>query len=253
MREVISRYMKKILSGLRRAVDDYTMIDDGDLIAVGLSGGKDSMTLIRALAELRKFYPRKFDVIGINIDMGFGSHTPSDLADFCHDAGVSYRTVRTDIAKIVFDIRQEANPCSLCSRMRRGALYSEAEAVGARKLALGHHADDIIETFMMNMLFGSRLSTFSPVTRLVGRDLTLIRPMIYIKECDIISYAKKTALPVIKSPCPEDHATERERMKATLSVLESDYPHARERIFRAICERGLDGYKIPSKSERHTY
>lgn len=240
--------MKRLLSFVRRAVDDYGMIDDGDRIAVGISGGKDSLTLLMALSELRRFYPKKFDVVAITIDMGFekagfGKCDFSEVAELTRRLHVEYRIVKTDIAKIIFDVRKESNPCSLCAKMRRGSLHEEATRAGCNKVALGHHYDDAVETFMMNLFFEGRLGCFSPVSYLSRRDITLIRPLIYATEKDVEYFTRKRTLPVVKSPCPEDKATQRENVKQLLSALEKENKGIKHRIFHAICDGNIDGFK----------
>ena len=233
-----------MLSFVRRAVDDYNMIDEGDRIAVGISGGKDSLTLLETLAALRIFYPKKFDIVAITVDMGFDGSDFSEVAELCRRIGVEYRVEKTDIAKIIFDVRKEPNPCSLCAKMRRGSLHSAAQEAGCNKVALGHHFDDAVETFMMNMFFEGRLGCFSPKSYLSNRKLTLIRPMIYATEKDVQYFTNKRRLPVVISPCPEDHATERENMKKLLASLERDNKGLRHRIFNAMCKGEIDGWKL---------
>ena len=236
--------MKRMLSFVRRAVDDYNMIEDGDKIAVGVSGGKDSLALLATLAALRRFYPKRFEIAAITIDMGFegGDFTP--IEEFCHSLDVEYKIVRTEIAKIIFDVRKEPNPCSLCARMRRGSLHAAAQELGCNKVALGHHYDDAIETFIMNLFFEGRLGCFSPVTYLSNRKITLIRPLIYSQEKDVNYFARRQTLPVIKSLCPEDKATERENIKNLLSSLERDNKGLKHRIFGAMCKGEIDGFKL---------
>ncbi len=240
--------MKRMLSFVRRACDDYGMIEDGDRIAVGVSGGKDSLTLLEVLAAMRVFYPKKYDIVAITVDMnfegaGFGAQDFSEIREFARRLHVEYRVVRTDIAKIIFDVRREPNPCSLCAKMRRGSLHAEAVAAGCNKVALGHHFDDTVETFMMNLFFEGRLGCYSPVSYLSRRNITLIRPMIYAAERDVEYFVRKRALPILKSPCPEDHATERENMKKLLSDIERGNRGLKHRIFHAICEGNIDGFK----------
>ncbi len=236
--------MKRLLSFVRRAVDDYGMIEDGDRIAVGVSGGKDSLALLVALAELRRFYPKKFEVFAVTADMGFEGSDFSPVKDFCDSINVEYKIVKTDIAKIIFDVRKEASPCSLCAKMRRGCLHAAAQELGCNKVALGHHYDDAIETFMMNLFFEGRLGCFSPVTYLSNRKIHLIRPLIYATEKEVRYFANKRALPVITSLCPEDHATEREKMKKLLMELERENKGLKHRIFRAMCKGEIDGFKV---------
>ena len=236
--------MRRMLSFVRRAVDEYGMIDEGDRIAVGISGGKDSLTMLEALAALRVFYPKKFDIVAITVDMGFEGSDFSEVAELCRRLNVEYRIEKTEIAKIIFDVRKESNPCSLCAKMRRGSLHSAAQDAGCNKVALGHHFDDAVETFMMNMFFEGRLGCFSPKSYLSNRKLTLIRPMIYATEKDVLYFTNKRRLPVVTSLCPEDHATERENMKRLLASLERDNKGLRHRIFNAMCKGEIDGWKL---------
>ena len=236
--------MKRLLSFVRRAVDDYNLIDEGDKIAVGVSGGKDSLALLSALAEMRRFYPKKYDVVAVTIDMGFEGGDFSPIKEFCENLNVDYVVEKTDIAKIIFDIRKESNPCSLCAKMRRGSLHKAAVDHGCNKVALGHHFDDAVETFMMNLFFEGRLGCFSPKSYLSNRKITLIRPLLYATEKDVTYFSNKRQLPVIKSLCPEDHATERENMKKLLADLERNNKGLRHRIFGAICKGEIDGFKL---------
>lgn len=235
--------MKRLLSFVRRAVDDYNMIEDGDRIAVGVSGGKDSLTLLEVLAEMRRFYPKKYEVYAVTVDMGFEGSDFSEIEEFCRRINVKYKVIKTEIAKIIFDVRKESNPCSLCSKMRRGSLHAAAQELGCNKVALGHHYDDAVETFMMNLFFEGRLGCFSPVTYLSNRQITLIRPMIYAQEKDVMYFTRKRTLPIIISSCPEDHATERENMKNLLMELEKNNKGLRHRIFTAMCRGEIDGFK----------
>ncbi len=239
--------MKRLLSFVRRAVDDYEMIDDGDRIAVGISGGKDSLTLLAALAEMRRFYPKKYEIVAITVDMGFEGSDFSEVAEFCKRLNVEYRIVSTEIAKIIFDVRKEPNPCSLCAKMRRGSLHAEAQAAGCNKVALGHHYDDAVETFIMNLFFEGRLGCFSPKSYLSNRKLTLIRPLLYATEKDVMYFVRKRPLPVMTSLCPEDHATERENVKQLLSGLEKDNKGIKHRIFHAMCKSEIDGFKMTGR------
>ncbi len=236
--------IKRLLSFVRRAVDDYNMIEDGDRIAVGVSGGKDSLALLGALAKLRLFYPKKFELVAITVDMGFEGSDYTKIEEFCREMQVEYRIEKTEIAKIIFDVRKESNPCSLCAKMRRGSLHAAAVACGCNKVALGHHYDDAVETFMMNLFFEGRLGCFSPVSYLSNRKITLIRPLIYAQEKDVRYFARRQELPVMESLCPEDHATERENMKLLLRDLEKNNEGLRHRIFHAMCKSGIDGFAI---------
>ena len=234
---------KHLLSYVRRAVDDYNMIEEGDRIAVGISGGKDSLTLLAALAGLKIFYPKKFELVAISEDMGFEGSDWSAVSAFCEKLGVEYHIEKTDIAKIVFDIRKESSPCSLCAKMRRGALNSSAKAYGCNKVALGHHFDDAVETFMLNLFFEGRIGCFRPVTYLSRMDITVIRPMIYMPEKDVRAYAAKAELPVVKSLCPADGNTQREGMKELLQELDKSNKGLKYRIFGAIRRGEIDGWK----------
>jgi len=227
--------LQQLLSPARRAIDEYKMIREGDKVAVGLSGGKDSVTLLYILAGLRRFYPEKFDLCAIHVDMGLKGTDPAEqqaMADLCRELDVEYRVEKTDIAEIIFDVRKETNPCSLCAKMRRGALNNIAIEMGCNKLSLGHHADDLIETLFLSMFFEGRLSTFAPVSYMDRSEMTLIRPMIYINEADIASFAKDK--PVLHNPCPADKHTQREYIKRLLADIKKDIPFVKRRIHAAI-------------------
>ena len=241
--------MKRMLSFVRRAVDDYKMIEDGDKIAVGISGGKDSLALLTALAGLRRFYPKKFDILALSIDMGLEGMDFSPVAKYCEELGVEYKIVKTEISNIIFNVRKEPNPCSLCAKMRRGALNTAAVEEKCNKVALGHHFDDVVETFMLNLFFEGRIGTFSPVTYLSRMDITVIRPLIYMPEKDVRYFASKSELPVITSTCPADGNTERENMKQLLSSIERNNKGLRYRIFGAIQRGEIDGFKPLSKMQ----
>lgn len=235
--------IKRILSFTRRAVDDYNMIEDGDRIGVGVSAGKDSLTLLYALAELRRFYPKKFELVAITVDMGFEGVDFSPIAELCRELDVPFVVVPTQISRIVFDVRKEKNPCGLCAKMRRGALHDECKRQGCNKLALGHHFDDVVETFMLNLFYEGRLGSFSPVTYLSRKDLTMIRPLLYAQEKDVRYFVNRHPLPIIESPCPADKNTERESMKQLLMSIERNNKGLRHRIFGALQKAGIDGYK----------
>lgn len=226
--------LQTLLSSTRRAVDDYQMIEDGDKIAVGLSGGKDSVTLLNVLAGLKRFYPKKFDIVAITIDLGveYDTQEVQALKDMCEKLNVEYHIIKTDIYQIIFEERKEPNPCSLCSKMRRGALNTKAIELGCNKLALGHHADDLVETLFLSMFFEGRLSTFEPMTYLNRSNITLIRPMIYIEEKNIRAYSVNN--PILHNPCPADKHTKREYIKQLLANIKKDVPIAKDRILSAI-------------------
>ncbi|MBQ9543504.1 MAG: tRNA 2-thiocytidine biosynthesis protein TtcA, partial [Clostridia bacterium] len=216
----------------------------GDRIAVGVSGGKDSLSLLRGLSALREFNPAPFELTALTVDPGFD--TPLDLGgveEFCRKLGVGFTVVPTNIFSIVFKAREESNPCSLCAKMRRGALDRAAVGLGCNKLALGHHADDVIDTFMLNLLHGGKIDTFSPVTSLDRSGITLIRPMIYVREKELSGFVKKAALPVVKSPCPVDRHTQREEMKNLILEIEKTNRDVKSKLFGAICRSGVGGFK----------
>ena len=220
--------MQKILSAMRRAVQDYAMIEDGDRIFVGLSGGKDSTLLLRALADYRRFSPQKFTLEAITIDMGLKDTDKSQmdaLVDYCKSLGVPHHLVKTDIAEILFEARKESNPCSLCAKMRRGALNN---------LALGHNADDVAETMLLSLLYEGRFSCFPPTAHMDKSGISLIRPFIYLEEYDIKSAVKRQNLPIVDNPCPMNHESQREYMKNLIKTICKDIPFAKQRILGAI-------------------
>lgn len=241
--------MQKMLSYVRRAVDQYHMIEDGDVIAVGVSGGKDSLALLATLANLRRFYPKKFELKAITLEMGYTEMDFTPVADFCKQLNVEYITRQTDIKTIVFDIRQEENPCSLCAKMRRGALNDTAKQHGCNKVALGHHYDDVIETVMMSLLYEGRFNCFLPMTYLNRRDITVIRPMIYAPESYIKSLTRRLELPIVHNPCPVDGNTKREEIKQLIRTLEHQNHGVRQRIFGAIQRYPLRGWGIDDSAQ----
>ena len=240
-------HIKRILSYTRRALDDYGMIQPGDRIAVGVSAGKDSLTLLCAMAELRRFYPVPFELYAVTVDMGFeGGMDFAPIEQLCCELNVPYHITHTEIAKIIFDVRKEKSPCSLCAKMRRGALHRAAKELGCNVVALGHHFDDAIETFMLNLFFEGRLGCFSPVSYLSRMELRMIRPMIYLPEKDVRYFSSKANLPIIKSPCPADGNTQREEMKQLLARLDREHNGLRYRIFGAMQRGEIDGFKVAS-------
>ena len=236
-------HIKRILSITRRALDDYRMIEPGDRVAVGVSAGKDSLTLLCAMAELRRFYPVPFELVAVTIDMGFEGADFSAIEALCRELDVPYHVIPTEISKIIFDVRKEKNPCSLCAKMRRGALHNAAKELGCNVVALGHHFDDAVETFMLNLFFEGRIGCFSPVTYLSRVGLKLIRPMLYVPEKDVRYFAKKVELPVVKSTCPADGNTQREEMKQLLAELDRKHDGLRYRIFGAMQRGEIDGFR----------
>ena len=237
--------MQHILSTVRQAVDKYGMIEENDTVAVGLSGGKDSIALLASLDRLKNFYPKKFSVVGISVDMGFDDAGDifAPVREFCAEHEIPYHIEKTKIKEIVFDVRKEKNPCSLCAKLRRGALVSCAKELGAGKLALGHHLDDAAETFMLTLVNEGRIGCYSPVTVYEDTAVTVIRPLIYTREADIRSLVKKENLPVVKSPCPEDGNTDRAEIKNVIRELEINHRGLKKRIITAMEKRGLDGWQ----------
>lgn len=236
--------MKKVVSLTRRAIEDYNMIDEGDRIAVGVSGGKDSLVLLCALAELSRYYPKKFTVVALTLDMGYDSDF-SEIEKLCSELGVEYHIKKTNIWNVIFDIRHEKNPCSLCAKMRRGALTDFAIENGCRKIALGHHNDDALETFFLSLMYEGRIHCFSPVTHLDRRGVYQIRPMIYVRERDIRGAVRNRGIVTVKSKCPADGVTKRQEIKELIKRLEKEQPPGlRKRLFRAIQGSAIDGWRI---------
>lgn len=238
--------MRKILSRTRAAVDDYNMIQDGDKIAVGVSGGKDSVMLLKALCDLKRFYPAKFEIVAITLDMRFDNKDGdfSPIQKLCDEYGIEYVIQRTDLYEIIFNIRKEECPCSLCARMRRGILHDTAKQLGCNKIALGHHLDDAAQTFMMNLLIESRIGCFAPVTYLSRRDITMIRPLIYVRETAVEQAVERLSLPVIESKCPANEKTKREDAKILLQKLSDEYGDVPERIIGAMQRASIDRWNV---------
>ena len=235
--------MKKILSRVRKAVDDYGMINEGDKIAVGVSGGKDSLTLLCALAALKRFYPKKFDVVGISLDMGFEGTDYSGVKALCDELGIEYVVKKTDIAEVIFDVRQEKNPCSLCAKMRRGGVNDLAVEMGCNKVALGHHNEDVLETFFLSLFYEGRLNSFSPLTYLSRVNVHVIRPMVYVPEAEIRGYAKRSGLPIVHNPCPMDGKSKREDMKDFIREKTKQDKFFKTKIMHAI-QTGLPNWIV---------
>lgn len=230
---------QKLFSYVRRAVSDYDMIKSGDKIAVGISGGKDSLALLYALYGLKKFYPESFEIVALTVDLNFGIQDFSKIEKYCADMGVEYHIIKTDIADIVFNERQENNPCSLCAKMRKGSLNEYAKKLGCNKIAYAHHKDDLIETMFLSLIYEGRFHCFAPVTYLDRMDLTVIRPLMYVPEMDVIGFTNKYELPVAKSKCPVDGHTKREYVKQLVRQLNEENPGCKERFFRAILNGGF--------------
>lgn len=236
--------LQQVYSLTRKAIDDYHMIQNGDKIAIGISGGKDSLTLLYALQGLRRFYPHSFELCAVTVDLGFDNLKLDKISELCEDLEVPYHIVHTDIAKIIFEDRQESNPCSLCAKMRKGALNDAMKAIGCNKVAYAHHKDDVVETMMMSLVYEGRFHTFRPVTYLDRTDITVIRPLIYMNEADVIGFVNKYEVPVVKSPCPADGHTKREYIKNLVREINLEAPGVKERMFTAIQSGELDGWSL---------
>lgn len=235
--------MQRILSGLRKAIENYNMIEEGDKIAIGLSGGKDSITLVMALKALQRFYPKKFDIIAVSVNPGFDFFDSAFLQETCKNIGVEYVEAQSYIKDIVFDIRKEKNPCSLCANLRRGILNSTAIDHGCNKIALGHNEDDVLETFFLNLLYAGNISTFAPVSYMDRSKITLIRPMIYLSEREIRKFIKRQNITVMPKSCPMDGISKREYMKELIAKLVLDIPTVRANIMGAIKRANINGWK----------
>ena len=234
--------LQQVLSYIRRAVDDYQMIEENDHIAVGISGGKDSLTLLYGLHGLMRFYPKPFQIHAVTVDLGFDNLDLGKIKELCKSLEIPYTIVRTDIADIIFNQRKEYNPCSLCAKMRKGALNEAIKAAGCNKVAYAHHKDDVVETMLLSLIYEGRFHTFSPVTYLDRLDLTVIRPLMYMNEADVIGFIHKNNVPVVKSPCPADGYTKREYVKNLLQTLNRENPGVKERMFTAIQNSTMGGW-----------
>ena len=238
----MTELMQRILGLVRRCVEDYNMIEAGEHIAVGVSGGKDSMLTLAALARLREFYPKPFTLTAITLEMGFPGMDFTPIAQYCEQLNVPYVRIEAPVYEVVFQERQEKNPCSLCAKFRRGALNTAMVERGIRKIALGHHYDDAVETLLMNLLFEGRIGCFQPVTYLDRMDVMQIRPLLYVEEKEVANAVSRLQLPTVENTCPADGGTRREEIKQLLQTLEKDYPGLRTKIFGAIRRYPLYGW-----------
>ena len=243
--------MQKLMGLVRRCADDYNMIQEGDRIAVGVSGGKDSLTLLVLLAALREYYPKKFSLSAISIDMGLSGMNFAPIQALCEQWNVPFTLVKTEIGPIIFEHRKEKNPCSMCAKMRRGALNEAILAQGFNKVALGHHYDDAVETFLMSLIFEGRLSCFQPVTYLDRSGVTQIRPMLYLTEKQVQHFAERMALPVVHNVCPADKHTKRQEIKELIFALSAAYPDLKSRIFGAMQRLPLPEWGVAQKKQPH--
>lgn len=240
--------LQKLLSYTRRAVDDYDMIHEGDKIAIGISGGKDSLALLYALHGLQRFYPNKFDLHAISVKLGMEPFDLKHVSELCETLNIPFTVIDTQIGPIVFEERQENNPCSLCAKMRKGALNDAALSFGCNKVALGHNKDDIIETVMMSMFFEARYYCFPPVTYLTRMQLYSIRPLLYVPELEIRRFAKLYELPIVKSPCPVDGNTKREHIKKLIKEQSKIFPGLPARLFKGLQTSEVPGWKLNTEA-----
>ena len=222
------------MSHTRRACEEYALIEDGDRVIAAVSGGKDSLAMLAALAKMRDFYPKKYELAAVTVSLGFKGHDLEPVRRYCAKLGVPYIIVETDIADVVFNERKEANPCSLCAKMRKGALNNEALRLGGTKVAYGHNRDDVIHTFLMALLYEGRIHTFAPKTFLSKTGLHAIRPIMYVPERDVVSFVKNACLPVVKSPCPADGHTKREEARRLTAELSQKFGSVETKIFNAV-------------------
>lgn len=248
MRDALSDFTGTV----RRAVDDYRMIQAGDRVAVGVSGGKDSMVLLLALNCLRQYYPEPFELEAVTIELGFEGMDFTPVRELCGKLDIPYTCVKTDIKEIVFDVRKEDNPCSLCAKMRRGALNDVLLSLGCNKIALGHHFDDAVETFLMSLLYEGRIGCFEPVTYLSRTGITQIRPMLYVGEQAIAHFAERYELPVVHNVCPADKHTKRQEVKELIVSLQAQYPDLKSKIFGAMQRQPLPNWGVepPQREKR---
>lgn len=240
--------LQRLLSLIRQAVDRYQMIENGDHIAIGISGGKDSLALLCGLSHLMRFYPKPFTLSAITVDLGLGNMELAPVRDLCEELGVDYHIVPTEIGKVLFETRKEANPCSLCAKMRKGALNAKALELGCNKIAYAHHRDDLTETMMLSLLYEGRFHTFQPYTLLDRTGLAVIRPLLMVSEAEAKGFCNKYSLPVCKNPCPMDGHTKREYVKELISSLERGNPGVKDRLYHAIVEGNLDGWQPAAKN-----
>ena len=239
--------MQKMMGLVRKCIEDYDMIQPGDRVAVGVSGGKDSLTLLVLLAALRDYYPAPFELGALSVDMGLGGMDFSPVADLCAQLGVPYTVKKTEIGPIIFEARKEKNPCSMCAKMRRGALHGLMQEQGFNKIALGHHFDDAVETFLMSLLYEGRIACFEPVTYLSRSGVTQIRPMLYIGEKAVAHFAQERQLPVVHNTCPADKHTKRQEVKELIASMQAQYPELKTRVFGAMQRLPLPQWGIAER------
>lgn len=234
--------LQKLLSLTRKAVDEFQLIEPGDKIAVGVSGGKDSLTMLYALHGLKRFYPNPFTLEAITVDLGHPGFQSDKIRELCESLEIPFTLVKTDIAPIIFQERKESNPCSLCAKMRKGALNTAAKDLSCNKIAYAHHKDDVVETMLLSLIYEGRFHTFSPKIYLDRMDLTVIRPLLFVDEADVIGFKNKYHLEIEKSPCPVDGYTKRQYAKELLRDITKENPGTKERMFTAICNGNIQGW-----------
>ena len=242
--------MNKFTGLVRRCVEDYNMIADNDVIAVGVSGGKDSVALLCALSNLRRYYPKRFELHAVTLDMGFEGVNFSSISGLCEKLGVPYTIKHTETAKVIFEDRNEKNPCALCAKMRRGALNDIISSLGIKKLALAHHYDDAVETFLLSLFFEGRINCFQPVSFMSRADTTVIRPMLYAGENTVKNLVLREQLPIVENPCPKNGQSKREEVKTLIKTLAESYPDLKNKIFGAMQRYPMDGWKPAEYSRR---
>ena len=238
--------LQQLYSYVRQAIDDYRMIADGDRIAVGISGGKDSLTLLYALSGLRRFYPKKFELAALTVDLGLDHYDLSEIRQLCKTLDVEYHVIKTKIGEIVFEEQKESSPCALCAKMRKGALNQKLNDLGCNKIAYAHHKDDIIETMLLSLMFEGRFYAFPPVTHLDRSNLDVIRPLMYVPEVDVIGFKNHYNLPIVKNPCAFDGKTQRQYAKDLLQQLNKEHPGVKNRLFTAIINGNIPDWRAIS-------
>lgn len=241
--------LQQLLSYTRKAVDDYHLIESGDKIAVGVSGGKDSLALLYALHGLKRFYPNPFELMAVSVDLGFEGFDLSPITALCEQLEIPHKIVHTDIGPIIFEERKEKSPCSLCAKMRKGALNQAVKDLGYNKVAYAHHKDDLVETMMLSLIYEGRFYCFPPKTYLDRMDLTVIRPLIYVEEADVIGFKNKYQLPVVKNPCPADGVTRREYVKNLVRQINQENPGTKNRMFTAILNGNIEGWNFDERCQ----
>lgn len=248
----VGEFMKlqKLLSLLRQGIEKYEMIKEGDKIAIGVSGGKDSLALLYAMKELSRFYPKEFTICAISVDLGFENTDFAGIENVCRKLGVEFHLINTQIGEIVLKERKEKNPCSLCAKMRKGALVEEALRLHCNKIAYAHHKDDFVETMLLSLLFQGQFYAFPPVTNFEEQQLQVLRPFIFVEEAQIKGFCNKYEIPVMKSPCPVDGTTKRQYVKNLASQIQKEHSGAKQRMFHAIVEGNIYDWIVPNQENK---